>query len=119
MNYDGSILETVREVVGLTSDNSEFDNELIPHINSAISTINQNGAGKTLMITNIDTKWKDLLDPKQNNDAFAQVVLFISLQTKVLFDPPPPSSVELYNKNIDELLWRVRVNYEGVGENIG
>lgn len=46
MYLNKSILEDVREAVGLTSDTTDYDTELIMHINTAIGKLNQNGVGR-------------------------------------------------------------------------
>jgi hypothetical protein len=109
-----SVLENVRSAVGLTATTSDFDTELLMHINASIGKLNQNGIGKDVMVTDSTTTWDDLQDPTQveYNDNFKMVPLFIMLSTKSLFDPPPPSSVQYHQSSIDQLLWRLKVGYE-------
>lgn len=109
-----SILKGVREFIVGTPDNTEFDKELIPHINSAISKLNQNGVGKFLFVKDDKETWGDLKDITQveGNKFFQMVPLFITLSTQLLFDPPPPSNVEYHSNNAKELLWRLKVAYE-------
>lgn len=111
---DNSILTDIRESVGLASTNSDFDKELIPHINASIGKLNQNGIGKYLIVTGVEQKWSDLKDPDQTdgNNYFSSVPLFIALSTKIIFDPPPPSSVSYHAANASELLWRLKIAYE-------
>lgn len=113
---EDSILETVRDFI-VGKDNKEFDKELIPHINSNISKLTQAGIGnKNIIVVNEDTKWIDLQDEKQTegNEYFYMVPLFVILSTQILFDPPPPSNVEYHSNNTKELLWRLKIAYEGV-----
>ena len=114
MDLTKSILKDVREAVGLSSDSTEFDTELIMHINSAIGKLNQNGVGAFLVVQNEEPKWSDLQDPLQveGNKFFQMVPLFIALSTKLIFDPPPPSAVEYFASNIDQHLWRLKLAYE-------
>lgn len=116
MGVDDSILRTVRGSVVGDPDNGEFDGELILHINSAISKLNQNGVGELIFLTGDNETWSDLRDESQvvGNKHFQMIPLFITLSTKLLFDPPPPSSVEYYSKNAEELLWRLKIAHEGV-----
>lgn len=111
---EDSILESVRATVIGSKDNSEFDKELIPHINSCISILNQNGIGNTITVRDTKKTWGDLKDPQQfkPNKHFHMVNLFMTMKTKLVFDPPPPSNVEQYKNNIDELLWRLKIEYE-------
>ena len=112
--YVKSILVDIRKAVGLTEDNSEFDTDLLIHINSAIGRLNQNGVGKSIPISDDTTTWKDLMDDEQveGNRYFHMVPSFVMLSTKIIFDPPPPSAVEYYSRNVDETLWRLKIAYD-------
>lgn len=114
MDLTNSILENIRESVGLSSTTSDFDTDLLMHINSAIVKLNQNGIGNFIMVEDISTTWEDLQDPTQTegNKSFQMIPLFISLSTKLLFDPPPPSNVQYHACNIDQMLWRLKIAYE-------
>lgn len=113
MNPTNSILEDVRLAVGLTIDTSDFDTDLLMHINASIGTLNQNGIGKNLIVIDTASTWNDLQEPTQyGNEFFKMVPLFIMLSTKLLFDPPPPSIVQYHQAHIDQLLWRLKIAYE-------
>lgn len=109
-----SILKDTRQSVGLILTDDNFDTELLQHINSAIGKLNQNGVGRFLVVTDELSTWSDLQDLSQveGNKYFQLVPLFITLSTKLLFDPPPPSSVEYHANNARELLWRLKIAYE-------
>lgn len=114
MNVDNSILKDIREAVGLARDSADFDTELLMHINSNISKLNQNGVGKFLIVKDDTSPWTDLQDSTQTegNKYFQMVPLFIALSTKLLFDPPPPSSVQYHSQNAEQLLGRLKIAYE-------
>ena len=117
MDISNSILRDVRKAVGLSEDDNNFDTDLLQHINSAIIKLNQNGVGNSITINDNTTTWEIFRNPEQieGNKVFALAPLFITLSTKLLFDPPPPSNVQYYNNNIQELLWRLKIAYE-IGE---
>lgn len=114
MKLENSILKDVREGIGLGIDASTFDTELLMHINALISEINQNGAGRFITVDSEETTWGDLMDTTQveGNKHFQLIPLFIMMSTKLFFDPPPPSTAENYSKNVDKLLWRLKIAYE-------
>lgn len=114
MDVNNSILQDVRTAVGLSSDTVDFDTDLLMHINSAIGELNQNGIGNFLVIENDQQKWVDLQNPLQTegNKYFQMIPLFITLSTKLLFDPPPPSSVQYHASNANQILWRLKIAYE-------
>lgn len=114
MDITKSILKDIRVAVGLSEDTTDFDTELLMHVNSAIGKLNQNGVGNFIMVTDTTQTWSDLQDPLQivGNKFFTLVPLFITLSTKFMFDPPPPSTVEYYSRNVDQHLWRLKIAYE-------
>lgn len=114
MDLNTSILRDIRVAVGLDTHTSDFDTELLMHINSAIGTLNQNGVGAFLVVQNEEETWNDLQNPLQieGNKYFQMVPLFMTISTKLLFDPPPPSSVQYHAQNSDQILWRLKIAYE-------
>ena len=114
MNMKDSVLQNVRVAVGLDEDTSDYDVELLMHVNSAIGKLNQVGVGRFVVITDTTTTWEDVQDPNQTegNKYFKMVPLFVAISTKLLFDPPPPSSAQYHSENADQILWRLKVAYE-------
>lgn len=114
MDVNTSILRDIRAAVGLSADSVDFDTDLVMHINAAIGKLNQNGVGNFLVVKNEEQKWIDLQNPLQvsGNQYFSMVPLFITISTKLLFDPPPPSSAQYHSQNADQILWRLKVAYE-------
>lgn len=108
-----SILETVCEAIGLEVDDNSFNAEINLHINSALATLFQNGIGKSLVVQDFGTSWNDFKDETQTegNLMFEQVKLYVFIKTKLLFDPPPPSTVKPMTEAADEILWRLREQY--------
>lgn len=114
MDVNSSILRDIRVAVGLAADSTDFDTDLLMHINAAIGKLNQNGVGNFLVVQNDQQKWLELQNPLQveGNNYFQMVPLFITISTKLLFDPPPPSSVQYHAQNADQILWRLKIAYE-------
>lgn len=113
MELTDSILSDVREAIGLSSEPSPFDTDILMHINGAIGKLNQNGIGLPVVVT-AATTWAQFQNPTQTygNQYFQMIPLFVTLSVKLLFDPPPPSTVQHYVANIDQLLWRLKFAYE-------
>ena len=108
-----SILETIVSGLGLEVDESAFNSEIIMYINSALLTVCQNGAGTPLVVKDYSQTWEEFKDPLQveGNKMFEQIKLYVMLKTKIIFDPPPPSTATYMQSYIDELLWRIRAAY--------
>lgn len=111
---ENSVLQSVRAALGLDPLDNSFDYELIMHINTAFATLNQNGVGSIIQIIDERATWDSFKDPSQmvGNTMFEMVKTYVSLKTKILFDPPPPSSVAYHIASVDELLWRLGVAYD-------
>lgn len=103
-----SILTSVKRTLGLTSDYTQFDDEIILHINSVFLILNQLGVGpeSPFSISSEEALWTDFLD----GTSLELVKSYMYLKVKLLFDPPLSSSViEATNRMISEFEWRLNV----------
>lgn len=102
-----SILTSIKEMLGITEEYEHFDVNLIMHINSVFSIINQLGVGPSegFMITDKSAVWSDFI----SEEAKLQIVKsYMYLKVKLLFDPPLGSAViEAINRQIAEFEWRL------------
>lgn len=114
MNEASSILKDIRRSVGLAEDSVDFDTDLVMLINASLGILHQNGVGLPLMVVDELDTWGDFKNPNQveGNVFFQLVPLFVQLNTKILFDPPPPSAVQHFSTTIDQLLYRLKAAYE-------
>lgn len=106
------ILKSVKKALGLADDYDVFDPDVIMHINSAFSTLNQLGIGpqQGFMIEDDAATWESFLgtDLRLNN-----VKTYIYLRVRLLFDPPTTSfHLEAVNQQIKELEWRLNAQRE-------
>lgn len=113
MNITSNVLSDVRNFLNFDSTSNVFDGEIIPHVMAAIGKLSQNGIGKSQVITD-STTWSDVIESDMivNPEVFSMVPLYIMLSTKIIFDPPPPSAVDYYQSNLEDLLWRLRLTYD-------
>lgn len=103
-----SILTTVKKLLNIPSDYDVFDVDVMTHINSAFSTLNQLGIGPSggFMISDESAEWSDFLDGEIRLNC---VKSYVHLRVKLLFDPPGNSfAVTAIKEQISELEWRVR-----------
>ena len=103
----GSILTTIKKLLGPEADDTHFDPDIIMHINGALLTVNQLGVGgqDCLMITDSTTTWTDLFGERTDMEA---VKILIYLKVRLGFDPPSTSYVlEAIKEQIKELEWRI------------
>lgn len=109
-----SILDTIKNMLGLDSEYDAFDVELINYINSAFFVLSQLGIGPSegFFISGQSEIWSDYVDSKSNLKA---IQTFIKLKVQLLFDPPSNSFVvDAINKQMDELIWRLCLEAEEV-----
>lgn len=104
---DDSILDTVKKMLGLTSDYTAFDTDIIIHINTVFSNLSQMGVGpeEGFMIEDSSTQWNEFIgDDKLLNN----VKSYMYLKVRLLFDPPANAAVkEAIDKQIDEIGYRM------------
>ena len=107
-----SILTSIKKMLGISEDYTQFDADLIMHINSVFLNLTQLGVGPAsgFSIEDETTEWTDFIN---NNAQLQAVKSYIYLKIKLLFDPPLSSAViESTNRMIAELEWRLNVAAE-------
>ena len=83
---EASILLSVKKVLGLTYDDTSFDEDIIIHINSAFFTLKQLNVFQTpYTITDHTATWSNCLGG--NESKLSLVKSYICLYVKYLFDP--------------------------------
>jgi hypothetical protein len=104
-----SILNTIKQMLGVSTDDTVFDVDIITHINSVFMTLQQLGVGTETVfsIQNKDTTWADFLaDPEM----YSAVKTYIYFKVKLMFDPPSSSyHMASFERQISELEWRLTV----------
>lgn len=108
-----SILNSTKKVLGVSEDDQSFDVDILMHINSAFSTLNQLGIGpeQGFSIEDATPTWDAFIgeDARLNS-----VQSYVYLRVKLLFDPPALSFViQSMERQIEEIGWRLNVVREG------
>ena len=109
---DESILNSIKKMLGITKEYTNFDQDIIMHINSVFMILNQLGVGpsKPYSIINDKNLWSEFISEEE---MIHSVKTYIYLKVRLMFDPPSNSSlIESINKQIAELEWRLNVAYE-------
>lgn len=104
-----SILTSIKKMLGIAEDYTEFDEDIITHINSVFLNLTQLGVGpeEGFVIEDNTAVWEDFID---NSIQLQAVKTYMYLKVKLLFDPPLSSSVtESFTRMIAELEWRLNV----------
>lgn len=106
-SISASILESVKKNLGIQADYLAFDPDIIMHINTTLSVLNQLGIGPAagFVIEDDTATWTDFL----NDSAPLNLVkTYIYLQVRMYFDPPATSfAIEAMERQIEQLTWRI------------
>ena len=101
-----SILTSIKKLLGIMPDYTNFDDDIIIHINTAFAMLNQLGVGPEggFMIVDANSRWEDYTTEKNLN----MVKTYIYLKVRLLFDPPTSSAlIESINRTLSEIEWRI------------
>jgi hypothetical protein len=107
-----SILTSVKKVLGIAEDYTEFDADVTMHINSILGTLTQIGIGPEggYAITGATETWFDFVG---NNPKFKMVQSYVYIRVRLLFDPPATSYlIAAFEKNAEELFGRLSITRE-------
>lgn len=116
LNYDmDSVLDTVKKSLGIPKDHTEFDVDIIMHINSTFAKLYQMGVGPRDSVFSIEDSegaWSDFV---QARDEIEMVRSFMYIEVRLMFDPPTASLLSSLQERQKEYEWRLTVagsNYD-------
>ena len=97
-----SILTSIKKLLGITESCTDFDTDIIMHINTVLMTLNQLGIGtEGFQIEDKNAVWSEFVDPNK----LAATKSYVHLRVKLLFDPPLNSAIiEAIKESIKELV---------------
>lgn len=105
-----SILTSVKKLLGIAEEYTQFDTDILIHINSVFMTLHELGVGPIdgFAIDNEYAVWTDFIP--DNVLLLNAVKSYMYLKVKMLFDPSLTSSItDLMKEEIRELEWRMNV----------
>ena len=108
-----SILDTIKQLLGIPVDDDNFDTDVKININAAIFALSQIGVGPAngYIVTSNTQMWNDYIGASLIN--LEGVKNYIYLKTTLIFDPPTNSStIDAINKSLSELEWRMQLAVE-------
>jgi hypothetical protein len=109
---ENSILKSTKKILGIAETYDVFDHDIIVHINSVFSTLEQLGIGPDdgFMIEDDTPTWDQFFGTDKGYNA---VKTYVYLRVRRLFDPPATSfHLEALDQQIKELEWRLNVHRE-------
>ena len=107
-----NILSSIKKLLGIPTEETAFDSDIIMHINSVFMILNQLGIGPSDGFTISDdyALWSDFIPDGQNLEL---VKSYMYMKVRLIFDPPSSSAVlSAMEKSISEFEWRLNVQAE-------
>lgn len=112
-----SILTSIKKMLGIAEDYTQFDADIIMHINSVFTILTQLGVGPSegFYIEDETAEWLDFIPDLTKLQA---VKTYMYLKVRLVFDPASIGSSTLasYERQIQELEWRLNVIAESEKE---
>lgn len=113
-----SILTSIKKLLGIAEEYTQFDTDIIMHINSVFTTLTQLGVGPSegFYIEDKNDEWTDFIEDLSKLQA---VKTYTYLKVRLVFDSASLGSATLaaYERQIQELEWRLNVIAESENHN--
>lgn len=111
---EDSILESIKNSLGINKEITVFDQDIVMHINSVFSTLNQLGVESsvnTYRISCSDETWTSYFG---DDDVLVDMLKeYTYLKVRIVFDPPTSSFVlDSIKAQAQELEWRINIQAE-------
>lgn len=107
-----SILTSIKKLLGVDEDYTQFDTDIIIHINTIFMTLKQLGVGPTQGFKIVDNtaEWEDFITERIDLEGLKT---YMYLKVRLVFDPPQSSYlIENIKEQIKELEWRLNFQVE-------
>ena len=107
-----SILTSIKKLLGITEDETHFDQDIIMHINSVFSILTQMGVGPVdgFVIRDSNSVWNDFI---KDDTRLELIKSYVHMKVRLMFDPPASSTIlQSINSLISELEWRISVTVD-------
>ena len=104
-----SIFNSVKKVVGLLGDDGSFDEDILLHINSVVSTLRQLGLSipADFYVRDDVQTWQNFLGEFRDLDL---VKSYMAMKVRIMFDPPSSSfGLASMTEMVTEFEWRINV----------
>ena len=110
---EDSILLSIKKVLGITEECTDFDQDIIMAINTALGILTQIGVGPTdgFFIIDSTSTWSEFIPDGMKLEIIKS---FVHLKVKLLFDTSTLSSatIDSMNKMLSELEWRINISVD-------
>lgn len=106
VTMENSILISIKQLLDIDSEESDFDMQAVIFINAAFSKLTQIGVGgKPFRIHDESATWNEICAP---DEAIDMIKEFVYLEVKKVFDQPQSGTqMEAIKSIASELEWRI------------
>ena len=113
-----SILDTIKQMLGIEKECTAFDPEIIVHINSVFMFLSQLGIGNsTFYLTGSNETCNEIFESSYDYEA---AKTYMYLKVRLAFDPPSNSFVvDSMERQCSEYEWRLYANAETLNNSDG
>ena len=115
-----SILLSIKKLLGIKADYTNFDQDIIMHINSVFIVLKQLGVGPVegFSISDENSIWDDYIDADEDITV-SMVKSYMYAKVRLLFDPPLSSAlIDALNRTISEFEWRLNVESDAINTTV-
>lgn len=112
----GSILKSIKKMLGVDPTMDMFDLDICMNINSALANLNQIGLGPYdgFYVNGPEDKWSDFLGVN-NMHVLQNAKQYVYIWVKRVFDPPGATNhLTALDNTIKELEWRISTGREEI-----
>lgn len=110
-----SILNSIKEDVGIDPEDTSFDSQLIRAINTSFMIVYQLGFGDhEYKITDANDSWDTIANEINDQNGIDEVKTYVANRVKQIFDPAGINSSmnNAINEQNRELEWRINAKYD-------
>ena len=113
MTLDDKILDTIRKLIGGSTDYTYFDTDIVIHANTYLANLVQVGVGTPGFILTENSTWRDFLGDNYPPERLVQIRSWLWIKVKLIFDPPMSTHYsDQLKEEAKELLWRMYVEVD-------
>ena len=102
-----SVLLSIKQMLGISPEDTSFDDNVIMSINTALTTLMDLGLTEVEdeIVIDDDMTWDDLLGGRTDIE---YVKTYVYQKVKMIFDPPTSTAaIDAMQRSISELEWRI------------
>lgn len=110
INIDDSILLSIKKMLGMEPEFTQFDPDIILHINTIIQVLYQIGLDIPDGFTVVDQNslWTDYIKDPRYTKITSLIKQYIFMRVRMIFDPPSSATLATsIQESINEMQWRI------------